>query len=309
MIRLKKLMKISVAAALIAAAFAFFAYAQSFSEYWYQDSAGWHVKDGSGTLQKNCWLCDDAVPENGKNIWYLIDKNGNMMAAGLVQDGTGNFYSLEMNHNGYFGMLRYQSGTYTADGLTANLSLEGSHNGSFAAIRNADGIEALKAKYGVTVLNIDNSNIVYTSAFSGTKTAAAASALCDADFTASGSSVQNADVIGQLKRDYNRDAAVYFYYDPSADASKEGVVKTSRGITLGASGDSVRAAYGNPSGTGSCSSPSSTIILEIAYRNDPGNVQKNCSTYDVFYTPDGSKALMFTYDSAGAVSYIFYYLA
>ena len=134
----------------------------TFSEYWFQDSNGtWKVRDNSGNVIKNAWLCDDAVASNGKDVWYLLDANGNMVSAGLVQDQTGNFYSLETNHNGYFGMLRYKSGNY--DGI--NLSLEGSHGGSFAAVLNQDGLNALKAKYGVTSVNIDNSNCVYTSSF------------------------------------------------------------------------------------------------------------------------------------------------
>ena len=64
----------------------------------------------------------------------------------LVQDNTGTYYSLEMNHYGNYGMLRHVSGNY--DGI--NLSLEASHSGSFAKILNADGIQALATKYGVT---------------------------------------------------------------------------------------------------------------------------------------------------------------
>lgn len=297
---------ILAAAAFISAVLALTAFGQSFSEYWYQDGAGWHIKDGNGTLQKNCWLCDDAVPENGRNIWYLIDGDGDMIAAGLVQDGTGNYYSLEMNHDGYFGMLRYQSGTYTADGLTVNLALEGSHNGSFAAILNADGLAALKEKYGVKKVTIDNSNIVYTSAF-GKK--AQPTALSDSDFLASGTSVASPDVIGAIRASYSADAATYFYYDPAADASREGVVRTARGITLGSDREAVRAAYGSPSSSGIGSDPAGTQILEIAYRKDPERVKAQCVSYDVYYTLSGSKALMFAYDSAGAVSYIFYYLA
>ena len=48
-------------------------------------------------------------------------------------------------------MLRHVSGNY--DGI--NLSLEASHSGSFAKILNADGIQALAAKYGVTNFPID----------------------------------------------------------------------------------------------------------------------------------------------------------
>ncbi len=134
--------------------------AATFSDVWFQNADGtWSVRMADGSVLKDAWFCDDAVPSNGKDIWYLIDKDGKMMSAGLVQDGTGNYYSLEMEHNGFYGMLRYKSGTY--DGVS--LQLESQHNGSFAAIRNADGIEALKAKYGVTKLAINNSNIVYSS--------------------------------------------------------------------------------------------------------------------------------------------------
>lgn len=141
---------------------AYAAESATFSSYWFQDSNGtWKVKDNNGNVVKNAWLCDDAVASNGQNVWYLLDSNGNMISAGLVQDGTGNYYSLEMNHNGYYGMLRYKSGNY--DGVY--LDLESSHGGSFAKVKNQDGIEALKAKYGVTSVSIDNSNCVYTSSF------------------------------------------------------------------------------------------------------------------------------------------------
>ena len=98
---------------------------------------------------------------SGQNIWYLIDANGNMVSAGLVQDQTGNIYSLETSHNGYYGMLRYQSGAY--DGVY--LDLESSHGGSFAKIKNQEGVTGLQGIYGLTQVNIDNSNCVYTSSF------------------------------------------------------------------------------------------------------------------------------------------------
>lgn len=136
--------------------------AATFSEYWFQDAQGnWKVKDNNGNIVKNAWLCDDAVASNGQDVWYLLDSTGNMITAGLVQDGTGNYYSLETNHNGYYGMLRYKSGTY--DGVS--LTLEGSHGGAFAAVLNQDGLNALKSKYGVTSVSISNANCVYTSSF------------------------------------------------------------------------------------------------------------------------------------------------
>jgi hypothetical protein len=137
-------------------------YASTFSEYWYQDNQGnWHIKDNNGNMVTNAWLCDDAVGSNGQDIWYLIDSNGNMVSAGLVQDQTGNIYSLETSHNGYYGMLRYKSGAY--DGVY--LDLESSHGGSFAKIKNQEGVTGLQGIYGLTQVNIDNSNCVYTSSF------------------------------------------------------------------------------------------------------------------------------------------------
>jgi len=154
---------VTLAAALIIMSMT--AFAESYSSYWKADSSGvWHVYYPGGGMVKNAWLCDDAVASNGKNVWYLIDENGNMITNGLVQDGTGNYYSLETNHNGYFGMLRYRSGTY--DGVWLNL--ESSHNGSFAAILNQDGINSLKSRYGLkNVSGINNNSCVYTSTFGG----------------------------------------------------------------------------------------------------------------------------------------------
>jgi hypothetical protein len=137
--------------------------AASFSQFWKQSSdESWYIEDNSGRRITDAWLCDDAVAENGKDVWYLLDEWGNMITDGLVKDGTGNYYSLETEHNGYFGMLRYRSGNYGG----VYLDLEGSHAGSFAAIKNAEGVNALKQKYGLRdVSNINNSNIVYTSSF------------------------------------------------------------------------------------------------------------------------------------------------
>jgi len=291
-------------------AFASFA-APSYSEFWYADSDGnWHIRDGNGNLVTNAWLCDDAVASNGKDIWYLIDANGNMVSAGLVQDKTGNYYSLEMNHDGYYGMLRYKSGTYTADGLTVDLQLESAHNGSFAAIKNQDGIDKLKAWYGLQLLNIDNSNCVYTSSFgssSGAKNAAAAvtGALTAADFTASGASVASGDIKGILDGQ-GSDSTVYFYYNSSSDPSRESVVKTARGITLASTKADVISAYGNGRNV-SVSNPAGTRVLRAAYGSDPNGVTKYIRSCLAYFTADGAYAMYFGFKDNGQLSFIFYH--
>ncbi len=162
--KIKSLLKLSFLTLSFVYMFCIPAYANTptFSEYWFQDSQGnWKVRDNNGNTITNAWLCDDAVESNGQNIWYLIDATGNMVSTGLVQDQTGNIYSLETSHNGYYGMLRYKSGAY--DGVY--LDLEASHGGSFAKIKNQEGVTGLQGIYGLTQVNIDNNNCVYTSSF------------------------------------------------------------------------------------------------------------------------------------------------
>lgn len=159
----RRLLATGLVTAALAAAFSIPAAAASFSQFWKQTSNGsWYVEDNHGNRITNAWLCDDAVAENGKDVWYLLDEWGNMVTDGLVQDGTGNYYSLETEHNGYYGMLRYRSGNYGG----IYLDLEGSHAGAFAAIKNNEGVNALNRRYGLRDVSfINNSNIVYTSSF------------------------------------------------------------------------------------------------------------------------------------------------
>lgn len=137
--------------------------AVTFSPNWYADGFGvWRIKNSAGQVVTNAWLCDDAVTANGQNVWYLLTQDGAMLAAGLVQDNTGNFYSLETNHDGYFGMLRYTDGYYNCNGQQVYLQFSQKHDGTFGAVINADGIEKLKAIYGITKYGIGNENAVFT---------------------------------------------------------------------------------------------------------------------------------------------------
>lgn len=202
----------------------------TFSEYWYQSEDGaWHIKDGNGNTIKNGWVCDDAVASNGQNIWYLIDANGNMVSHGLVKDQTGNIYSLETNHNGYYGMLRHTSGNY--DGVY--LDIEQSHDGAFGKIKNADGINALQSKYGLAVVDINNSNCYYTSTFKGG--------------ASSGGPGQSVD---------NTEASNNGNTQQSSGGTWD---KNSGGVPIG-----IDAILGTGSNTGGYSRPSDKIAAEIA---------------------------------------------
>jgi len=138
----------------------------TFSRFWFCDTKDiWRIKN-KGTIVTGVWLCDDAVAANGKNVWYLLNADGTMCTAGLVQDNTGSFYSIETNHNGYFGMLRYKNGTYNCNGQQVYLEFSQKHDGTFGAVTNAEGLAALKAIYGVTKFPIGNDRCMYTSTFS-----------------------------------------------------------------------------------------------------------------------------------------------
>ena len=134
----------------------------TYSTFWQQSADGsWTVKDRSGRTVTNAWLCDDAVKANGQNVWYLLGTDGKMETAPLVQDATGNYYSLETSHNGFYGSLRYKNGNY--DGIYMEFSQR--HDGTFGRIINQSAIDALKEKYGVKQYGVDNSSCVATSAF------------------------------------------------------------------------------------------------------------------------------------------------
>ena len=138
----------------------------TYSPNWFVDGSGvWRIKNSAGQVVSNAWLCDDVILANGKDVWYLLGADGAMVTAGLIQDGSGNFYSLETEHNGYFGMLRHKNGYYNCGGQQVYLEFEQQHNGAFAAVRNPEGLEKLKAIYGVDRYDIDNTNCVYTAAF------------------------------------------------------------------------------------------------------------------------------------------------
>jgi len=157
--------KLVASVAFIAAviAFSISAFAASYSSAWYQNGGNWYIKGPQGNMVTSAWVCDNSSGPGSSDSWYLIDSNGAMVTHPLVQDGTGNYYSLETAHNGNYGMLRHINGTYDGVPLTFNQS----HGGSFGAITNQDGINALKAKYGCyNVAHINNNNCIYTSSYS-----------------------------------------------------------------------------------------------------------------------------------------------
>ena len=138
----------------------------TYSPNWFVDASGvWKIRNSKGELVKNAWICDDVITANSQNVWYLLQADGSMLAAGLVQDNTGNFYSLETTHNGYFGMMRYKDGYYDCNGQQVYLKFNQKHDNSFGAVINEDGLEKLKQIYGITKYPIGNETCTYTASF------------------------------------------------------------------------------------------------------------------------------------------------
>ena len=118
----------------------------AFSPNWFKEGNNWKIKDGSGNVITNAWLCDDT--ETGKP-WYLLDSSGNIVI-GLAQD-HGNWYFL-----GPDGKLKTTSGYY--DGVYLDMDSSG-------AIKNLEYIAFLVVKHGnCSVVNTTGS--IYASLFS-----------------------------------------------------------------------------------------------------------------------------------------------
>ncbi|MDO4488722.1 MAG: InlB B-repeat-containing protein [Eubacteriales bacterium] len=138
----------------------------TYSRFWEINASGsWVVRNSRGQLVTSAWLCDDAIASNGRNTWYLIGSDGQMVTAGLVRDASGNYYSLETEHNGFFGMMRFKNGYYNVGGQSIYIEFEQTHGGSFGAIRNAEAIARLRDIYGVTDFSIGNESCTYTASF------------------------------------------------------------------------------------------------------------------------------------------------
>ena len=164
---MKNILKTLILALVMSVIFAATALAAStYSSCWKMGFDGiWRVYDSSGVLQKSCWFCDNGTSgsgpgtSNNNETWYLLDASGSMVSAPIVKDSSGRYYSLETEHNGYYGMLRHTTGNYNGVYIVFNQK----HDGSFGCITNQDAIDTLVAQYGVTdITGINPANCVYS---------------------------------------------------------------------------------------------------------------------------------------------------
>ena len=138
-----------------------------YSPRWQKDISGrWFITKTDGQIVKSAWLCDDVFSTGGKKSWFLFGADGFMIAANLVQDNTGNFYSFETNPDSPdYGKLRIKCGTYNYGGQQIYLEIEENDPASLGAIKNPEAIETLNKMFGLTVYPIGNKDVLYTSSF------------------------------------------------------------------------------------------------------------------------------------------------
>ena len=126
-----------------------------YSDLWYQDETGWHVRNQSGTLLRSTWVNDLTNKTTGDN-WYLIDENGRMIDSPFVRTPEGDLYALTMEHKGYFG--RMISEDFQLDGRTIHVNLL--HDGHFGRITDPEEIRFIEGKYPVLPVGIPSSTTV-----------------------------------------------------------------------------------------------------------------------------------------------------
>ena len=160
---MKKSLKALLIAFTISSTFCLTCYAADFSNYWYQDGSTWKIHDQSGNTIANAWVCDNAVTvnHNTDTNWYLMDASGNMYE-GIIQDQNGDYYLLNPEHNGTYGMMLTANG-FTYNGVTYQFNQ--AHDGTFGKILNTQDIGRSGLK--VSQVNTAGRATYYTNDFRG----------------------------------------------------------------------------------------------------------------------------------------------
>lgn len=135
---------------------------KNYSSKWFVDTNNaWKIKDRYGNVVINSWVCDNDVFENGTDLWYIVSSDGSMVAADLVRDKNGFFYSFETDpNNRKFGMMRNKSGYYKIGDLRIYLEISDVHDATYGRILNQDAINKLLQT--CVVVDFPVGTVVYT---------------------------------------------------------------------------------------------------------------------------------------------------
>lgn len=66
--------------------------------------------------------------------WYMLGSDGTMYSGLVTDQSTGKSYLLNTNHDGTYGRMLTQNGTYTVNGKSVYLTFNQAHDGSYGAI-------------------------------------------------------------------------------------------------------------------------------------------------------------------------------
>ena len=159
---MKKSLRTFLAAFTLAGTMCMTSYADNnFSSYWYQNGSNWSIRDGNSMMITNAWVCDNAVTANNNTDtnWYLMSDVG-LMYEGIIQDQNGNYYLLNPEHNGTYGMMVTTNG-FTYNGVT--YQFDQNHDGTFGKILNTGDIA--RSGLAVTQVNTAGKANYYTADF------------------------------------------------------------------------------------------------------------------------------------------------
>lgn len=116
------------------------------------------------------------------------------------------------------------------------------------------------------------------------------------------------NILDELKNKYGEGAFYYSFYDASFDDSKEGVIKTNRGIHIGDTKQSVIDAYGE-SNTNTVLINNSAVYQEILAYDEAiaGIMRTQCITY-VSYAYGNTGSIEFYFNENDLVSWVIFHL-
>ncbi len=116
------------------------------------------------------------------------------------------------------------------------------------------------------------------------------------------------DALEQMYIDYGDDAYTYYYYMAGIDESREGVLKTNRGIVLGDSVETVVGAYGEEEKQ-LVDWDSNDLYNGLAYYDlETAGIMKGQCTSVVSYAVADVGCIDFYFDSSDALSWLVFYI-
>lgn len=163
---------------------------------------------------------------------------------------------------------------------------------------------AMLDEYAPTI-NFDGNS--YTFSYSGFNVSSV-EPLSENDYIiSSATDGKNVNVLQALKDEYGSGSFIYYYYDPSVDSDKKGIIETNRGIYIGASKSDVIFAYGQSDSLNFNKDSNELYTTFVDNGMDDAAVMRTqCVTYYSYFYDDIGH-IDFYFDDDDEVSWIVFY--